>query len=203
MKAIVFDLGGVILDSPLEEIRDFEQEQGVAVGSINRIVGLSGSEGAWGRHERGMLSTSQFCSAFESECRAHGFEISALALLTRIAEATPVRPAMLQAVSDLRARGYQVAALTNNWPDIEGHESVDLRSHFDIFVASASEGVNKPDPRIYQRVLELLNLPAGEVVFLDDIGRNCKAAVRLGMHAIRFTSPDQGLAELEEVLSNR
>lgn len=195
-------MGGVILDSPLEEIRRFEQEQGIAVGSINKIVGMSGAAGAWGQHERGMLSTSQFCAAFESECSEFGVEISALALLTRIAQAAKVRPAMLQAVSDLRSRGYKVAALTNNWPDIEGHESVNLRSHFDVFVASASEGVNKPDLRIYRRVLDLLDLPASEVVFLDDIGRNCKAAVELGMHAIKFHSPDQGLVELEVVLSN-
>lgn len=203
MKAIVFDLGGVILDSPFEEIRIFEEEHGVAAGSINRVVAMSGSDGAWGQHERGMLSTPQFCEAFESECREQGFEIRALALLTRIARATKVRPAMISAVSDLRSRGYLVAALTNNWPDIEGHESTDLHSHFDAFVASASEGVHKPDPRIYRRVLDLLDVPAADVVFLDDIGRNCKAAVRLGMAAIKFTSPDQGLSELEALLSNR
>lgn len=203
MQAVVFDLGGVILESPLDEIRRFEEENSISVGSINRVVGMSGADGAWGLHERGVLGTSEFCGAFESECWQQGLEINAMELLSRIAEASKVRPVMLGAVSDLRARGYRVGALTNNWPDIEGHDSVDLRSYFDVFVASATEGVNKPDPRIYRLMLERLDTPAAETVFLDDIGRNCKAAAELGMHAIKFMSPDQGLGELEAVLSNR
>ena len=43
----------------------------------------------------------------------------------------------------------------------------------------------KPDPEIYKHALRLLNVEAGEVVFLDDIGPNLKAARGLGIRTIR------------------
>jgi len=43
----------------------------------------------------------------------------------------------------------------------------------------------KPDPEFYQHALDLLKVQASEVVFLDDIGPNLKAAQKLGITTIR------------------
>ena len=62
------------------------------------------------------------------------------------------------------------------------------------------EGVRKPDPRIYEIALERLEVSADRAVFLDDIGGNLKPARAMGMATIRVVSPEQALAELEQVL---
>ena len=54
-SAVLFDLGGVVLGSPLHAIRDFEVERGVLEGTINRHVAGSAPDGAWHRLERGEL----------------------------------------------------------------------------------------------------------------------------------------------------
>jgi putative hydrolase of the HAD superfamily len=54
-------------------------------------------------------------------------------------------------------------------------------------VESAKEGIRKPDPKAFELVLSRLELAPEEVVFLDDIGRNCKAASELGIHAIKVS----------------
>ena len=48
-RAVIFDLGGVILGSPLHAIAEYEREQHIDLGSINRVVVSTGPGGAWAR----------------------------------------------------------------------------------------------------------------------------------------------------------
>jgi putative hydrolase of the HAD superfamily len=200
-RAVLFDLGGVVLGSPLHAIARYEAERGVPAGHINRVVVARGTEGAWARLERGELRPEAFVLAFERECAEAGHPISAREMLLRIAEAGAPRPAMVRAVERLRERGLRVGALTNNWEgDGDGDELAALRARFDAFVESRAVGLRKPDPRIYRHACERLGVEPPETVFLDDIGRNLKAARELGMATIKVEEPDRALAELERLL---
>jgi putative hydrolase of the HAD superfamily len=196
-RAVIFDLGGVVLDSPLHAIAAYERELGISAGAVNRVVVDTGPQGAWSRLERGELSRRAFEAAFEAECRTAGFPLSAATLMERIALCGP-RPQMLQALRTLRGAGLALAALTNNWAHEEGGgaETDGLRGLFDVFVESSKLGLRKPDPRIYRHVCEALAVAPSEAVFLDDIGRNLKAARELGMTTIKVDDPDPALAEL-------
>lgn len=202
-RAVVFDLGGVVLDSPLHAIARYERELGVPAGHVNRVVVQSGPSGAWSRLERGELSVAAFAPLFERECAAAGHAIDALTMMARIADAAAPRPSMLAALRELRARGLALAALTNNWESESGRTGAreDLRALFDAFVESAVVGLRKPDPRIYALACEQLGVRPPEAVFLDDIGRNLKAARELGMATIKVDAPEPALAELELTLS--
>ena len=52
-------------------------------------------------------------------------------------------------------------------------------------IESAVEGTRKPEEQIYLKLLDRLKLSPGEVVFLDDIGLNLKAAQSLGFQTIK------------------
>jgi putative hydrolase of the HAD superfamily len=201
LRAVIFDLGGVVLDSPLHAIARFEREQGIPEGFVNRVVASTGPEGAWGRLERGLLDFPEFVTAFESECAAAGRPLSARALMEEIAGVALPRPSMLAAIRRIRARGLLAAALTNNWVS-EPRDRADhaLRDHFDAFFESSALGLQKPDPRIYAHACNALGVRPAEAVFLDDIGRNLKAARALGMITIRVVEPHAALSELETVL---
>jgi putative hydrolase of the HAD superfamily len=69
---------------------------------------------------------------------------------------------------------------------------------FDVIVFSAEEGIHKPDPRIYQRALQRLDVAAETAVFIDDRAHNVAGAKQLGMHAFQY----QGLAHLKNTLNN-
>jgi putative hydrolase of the HAD superfamily len=200
-RAVIFDLGGVVLDSPLHAIARYEQELGIAPGAVNRVVVDTGPAGAWSRLERGELSRRAFEAAFEAECRAAGFALSAATLMERIALCGP-RPDMLRALRTLRGAGLALAALTNNWAheDPGGAATDTLRELFDAFVESSKVGLRKPDPRIYRHACEALAVAPRETVFLDDIGRNLKAARELGMTTIKVDAPGPALAELSRHL---
>src|SRR5207253_2906201 len=63
-RAVLFDLGGVVVGSPLEAIARFEAEQGIPAGFVNRVVVATGAAGAWSRLERGELTLETFYAAF-------------------------------------------------------------------------------------------------------------------------------------------
>lgn len=127
-------------------------------------------------------------------------------------------PAMYPALVKLKASGkFLIAALSNtmifppshpySFPGTRG----DLHNQFDVFVSSAHVGMRKPDPRIYQRALEEIHkydikkggvgIRAKEVVFLDDIGENLKAAKKAGMRTIKVNlgRSSEAVKELEVV----
>lgn len=198
-RAVLFDLGGVVVGSPLHAIAAYEEELGIEAGSVNRVVIGTGPEGAWSRLERGELALVPFYEAFDRECAAAGCALSARTLMERVAGATAPRPAMLEAIRRIRERGLIAAAITNNWVAEEGSAG-ELRPHFDLVVESAVEGMRKPDPRIFNITCERLGITPCDAVFLDDIGSNLKTARSLGMKTIKVVEPDAALAELEAVL---
>ncbi len=208
LRAVIFDLGGVVLDSPLHVIADYERATGIPAGFINRHVTASAPDGAWHRLERGELVMGEaFFAAFDRELEDAGQPIESRDLMAQIGERSQPRPQMLAALASLRGAGYKLAALTNNWnrvpkapADSDSYKSERLRVLFDQFVESSVVGLRKPDPEIYRLTCRLLAIEPREAAFLDDIGSNLKAARALGMTTIKVDDPVQALAELGEIL---
>ena len=199
LTTVIFDLGGVVLGSPLRAIRQYEQDQELPVGAVGRHINASGSAGAWSRLECGELDLRAFCEAFDEECRAASLPITGRELMRRIGRVTKPRPEMLEAIARLRQAELRVAALTNNWHG-EGDGTRVLAPHFDAFFESAVLGLRKPDPRIYHHVCQELGIEAEQAVFLDDIGSNLKTARKLGMTTIKVDEPRDALSELSALL---
>ncbi len=205
IRAVIFDLGGVVLGSPLHAIASYERELGIPENFVNRVVADTAPDGAWSRLERGEFSLDEFFPAFEADCRAAGQCVPARVMFERMAAAALPRPSMLRAIARIRERGLSVAALTNNWASDEQGAEPDagteaLRAHFDVFIESSVEGLRKPDLRIYRLACRRLDVSPDQAVFLDDIGSNLKAAREIGMTTIKVSEPAAALAELQQVL---
>jgi putative hydrolase of the HAD superfamily len=198
-RAVIFDLGGVVLESPLHTIARYERELGLPPGFVNRVVAGSGASGAWSRLERGELPMEEFYPAFESDCERAGGRLDARLLFERIAAESVPRPAMLEAIRRIRESGLAAGALTNNWSSERDGTGV-LRPHFDAFIESCVVGVRKPDPRIYELACRALRVAPSEAVFLDDIGANLKSARALGMETIKVEEPRAALDALQRLL---
>jgi putative hydrolase of the HAD superfamily len=201
IAAVVFDLGGVVMESPLDAIARYERHHGLAPQAVGRAIAASGDGGAWSRLERGELAVADFFPAFEADCRAQGVELDGARVMAYIAEAAVPRPAMVEAIRRIRGRGLRVAALTNNWVTAEARPGrAELRALFDVFVESSAVGMRKPDPRIYQLTCRQLGVEPARTAFLDDIGANLKPARALGMTTIKVEDPRAALEALGIVL---
>lgn len=112
-----------------------------------------------------------------------------------------------QLVDTIRSlkESYSTALLSNAWPDLRPaiEDRWKIADAFDVMVISAEVGVVKPDAKIYQHTLNLLEVEPAESVFVDDFIENVEGAQAVGMHAIHFQTPDQALNELYQLLGIR
>ncbi|KAF8941749.1 hypothetical protein BGZ47_007230 [Haplosporangium gracile] len=262
-KAVLFDIGGVVVGSPFQGIADFELQHNLPVNYLNVAITRAGHNGAFQRLERGEVDLWSFYEAFSdqlsdtrnvaayakyAELRSKAFDktsfkapkIDGRALFHQMmSKAAVVNPCMVEAIAALRKAGYTVAALTNNFnypSDERGQheqelilkETADsfltttptpagragkgsgvivmgqdqLKTLFDHFIESAILGLRKPDPAIYRKAGEIVGFKPEEIVFLDDIGANLKAAQNEGWKTIRVLlgKPRQAIEQLESIL---
>ena len=205
VTAVVFDLGGVLTESPMTAFAAYEAEAGLPDGLVRRLNSIDPDTNAWARYERGQLDEAGFRAAFEAEAAAAGHTVDAGRVLTALA--AELRPAMVDAVRRLRDAGVPLALLSNNVAPMPRTGRLgELLELFDAVVESSVEGVRKPEPEIYSRALQRLGEAVGRPVaardcaYLDDLGINLKPARAMGLRTIKVVDPDAALAELSALV---
>lgn len=113
-------------------------------------------------------------------------------------------PGMYELIKSLKENGFPVIYGLTNWsaetfPPVR--EKYEIFSLIDHIVCSGEEKLLKPDPKIYQTLLERYNLKAEESVFIDDNINNVKGAIDMGMESIRFVNAEQLQKDLNELLN--
>jgi putative hydrolase of the HAD superfamily len=203
--AVVFDLGGVITESPMVAFAAYEAEAGLPDGLVRRLNSTDPDTNAWARYERRELDEAGFRTAFEAEATAAGFAVDAGRVLAALHG--DLRPEMVTAVRRLRAAGLPLALLSNNVAPMERVGPLgELLGLFDAVVESSVEGVRKPEPAIYERALERLSqavgrpIAAADCAYLDDLGINLKPARAMGFATIKVVEPRAALAELSALV---
>ena len=104
-------------------------------------------------------------------------------------------------IKDLQSE-YSTALLSNAWDDLRPllENLWEIDGIFDHIFISAELKTYKPDPAIFQIVINELGTDPSELVFIDDFPENISAAREAGINAIHFQSREQTLAELSEYL---
>ncbi len=104
---------------------------------------------------------------------------------------------MFAIVAELQRKQIPVALLSNiNDKYTKLIRDFGFYDPFEPCLLSCEMGLEKPDPKAYQLLLEKLDLPANEIVFIDDLEENVEAAKKLGIDAIVFKSATQVRSEL-------
>jgi len=110
---------------------------------------------------------------------------------------------LVEFIKGLRG-AYTTALLSNAWDDLRplliNFWKID--GIFDHIFISGELKMAKPDPKIYQHVINELQQDPSEMIFVDDFIENIEAARAEGLHAIHFRSLEQALIELSEYLDS-
>ncbi len=104
----------------------------------------------------------------------------------------------VEILKELRDRDVPLYALSN-WPAETfplARQRFDFLGWFHGIVVSGEIGAIKPEPRIYEVLLERFAIDPLSAVFIDDVAVNAAAARAFGIHAIHFTTPAALRAEL-------
>jgi epoxide hydrolase-like predicted phosphatase len=198
IRAIIFDLGGVLLRTadftPREQLAS---RMGMTRHELEEFIfgGESGNHA-----QAGDITVRQHW-----ENLRHRLNFSAEQFETLIDEffgCDELDGELVDYVRELH-KDHRTALLSNAWDDLRQiiAERWHFEDAFDSIIISAEVGLVKPDPRIYHLALECLGVEAGQAVFVDDFQRNVEAAQEVGLHGIHFQSPQQMRLELEQLLN--
>jgi HAD superfamily hydrolase (TIGR01509 family) len=101
-------------------------------------------------------------------------------------------PGVYETLERLAARGHKLAIISNASDDANVQRLIDnahLRRYFDPIIVSAAMGIRKPASQIFQMVLELWDLPAGECVMVGDtLDADILGAQMAGLHNVWLTA---------------
>jgi len=192
IKAILFDLGGVLVDF-------------AGVGPLLKLSGgILTEEDAWKfwwksevvrSFEKGKITPEIFA---EGVINGLSLNLTPEAFLEEFIswEKGPYSGS-LQLLDQLRPN-YFLACLTNNnvthWDTLLSKARIDKKFH--RCYVSYKVGLLKPEPAFYKYALKDMRLAAGDVLFLDDNEENVKTGLELGFQAFQV----KGLAEVESIL---
>ena len=155
-KAVIFDLGGVVVPSPLPIFQRFEAKYGLKEGSLVDTIKLSGEDGAFAKLERGEISVECFSEPFARDYLAHiGVELTAAQVaefVHQLADSTKLNPisGVTAMIEKLRGRGIKTAILTNNFRHENGIRVFPRQPmNVDVVSLSSRTGVFKCVPITY------------------------------------------------------
>jgi putative hydrolase of the HAD superfamily len=201
IEAVIWDFGGVITTSPFEAFARFESERGLPVDIIRRTNANNHWQNAWARFERAEVDVETFDQLFAAESLALGAEVRGKDVLPLLAG--DLRPEMVEALRRM-ARQFKTGCITNNLPansigsiGVRSIYVAEVMALFDHVIESAKIGLRKPDPRIYQMMVEALGVDPQHCIYLDDLGVNLKPARAMGMTTIKVLNASQAIAALE------
>ena len=195
--AVVFDLGGVLIDwNPRYLYRTlFDGDDAAMEHFLTHVCSP-----AWNHRQDAGRSFADGCAELVGEFP----EARALIEAWRERFDETLGGAIagtVEILAALRERGVPLYALSNWWAETFpiARARFDFLGWFDGIVISGELGVAKPDPRIFAHLLETYGLRADATVFIDDLPANVAAAAAAGMHPILFTDPAALRAALREL----
>ncbi|MEM7688640.1 MAG: HAD family phosphatase [Pseudomonadota bacterium] len=194
VRNIVFDVGNVLVpwDPAGIEVTAFGQERLEADGFVPPLRGNP----TWLAVNRGELSLEEAKAVYVAQQGFAPEEIDAL--WEALFKAFPLMSDTRAMMDELKTSGYRLFAITDNVHEIVAQlkRDYDFFDQFEVAAVSAELGVLKPDPRIYQWLLDTAKFEATECVFLDDVQRNVDGAKAVGMEACLFTTAAKAREDL-------
>jgi 2-haloacid dehalogenase len=186
IEAVVFDIGGVLLDwDPRYVYRELFDDEAEMERFLSQVCSREWHED----NDRGVLYADS-CAALAA--RHPGYEelIWTWGRRTEDMIGGPIK-GTVAVLAELEAAGVPCYGLTNMEAETYPRrvERFTFLQGLAGTVVSSAEGVIKPDPEIFRRLLSRFALVAERTVFVDDSEVNVAAAAALGMVALRFVSP--------------
>jgi putative hydrolase of the HAD superfamily len=210
LGAVIFDLGGTLIDylggAPswpemefpgVQALHDCLSAAGFPIDAeAFRESFIAAMDHRWRAATEGISDPPTLASLILEACHAAGFHLEAelhetaiAAYCAPIAERAAVAGGAEPLLAWLRGHGVQIGLISNTiWPaevhrlDLERHG---LLHHFQTTIFSSETGLWKPDPRIFGRALQELDIPAERAVFVGDrLMEDVQGAQRAGLRAV-------------------
>jgi len=191
---VVFDLGGVLIDwDPRHLYRKLFAGDEAAMEDF--LANVCTHE--WNRHQDAGRSFAEGAQVLKDLHPDKAALIDAYG--TRFDEmmAGPITGSV-EILAELKDRGTRLFGLSNwsreTYPP--AFRRFEFLRGFEGILISGDVKVIKPDPRIFELLIERFAIEPRSAVYIDDVEANASAARPFGFHAIHFSAPTALRSEL-------
>ena len=202
IKNVVFDLGLVLLDFTPE---NYLNKCGLSTEEIPQYKKMIWGSPEWYQCDRGDFTYDEMIDKICASNPQHSEKLREIldknnydndSILSEV-------PGSYEYVEGLKKRGYRIFFLSNvdDWILKYDQDTFRVFELGEGGVYSCEEKCAKPDPRIYQILLDRFGLIPGECVFIDDSSRNVQGAQSVGITSILHTSLEDTANQFEAIVA--
>ena len=204
MKAIIFDMGGVLVDLDMDACRNaFKYDLGFE--EIDAILDPCHQKGIIGDLEEGLVTAEEFRKYVLERSREGVTEQDVDEAFAKIL--VGIEPSKIELLKKLSAE-YDIYMLSNNNPVALPYSArmfedagFSLKKDFKKCFISYQMKMLKPSEAFYKAVMNEIGLPASEMIFIDDSQKNVDAAIAAGLPAVWY-EPGTDLAAVVDTVIN-
>lgn len=189
IKAIIFDMGGVLVDLDIEDCKKVFKET-LGYNDIDQIIDACHQKGIYGDLEEGTLSAEEFRSIVLAGSRPGSAPEMVDEAMSHIL--VGIQPYKVQMLKKL-AQEYDLYMLSNNNAiclpysrAMFADAGIPLEDIFKKCFFSFEMKALKPSAAFYKEVVEQIGLPADEMFFIDDSQRNVDGSIAAGLPAVYY-----------------
>lgn len=204
IKGIIFDMGGVLVDLDIDGCKDaFKTSLGY--GNIDNIIDACHQKGIYGDLEEGTLPADEFRRIVLRDSKPGAMPEQVDEAMSHILVGiAPYKAEMLRRLS----ASYELYMLSNNNPICLPYSrkmfeevGAPLEDIFKKCYFSFEMKALKPSEAFYKAVLDDIDLPAEQLLFIDDSQVNVDSAVAAGLPSVYY-KPGADLEALVESVLN-
>ena len=199
IKAVIFDLDGVIVstdDCHYEAWKKMADEEGIYFDKTinNRLRGVSRMESLEIVLERAEKEYSEEEKLQLAE-RKNGYYKEVITKLTP----NDILPGAKENLEELRKNGIKIAigSSSKNTPVIL--KQIGLDNYFDAVSDGNNITNSKPDPEVFLKAADMLSIPYGECMIVEDADAGIEAGKRAGMKTLSVHGAKGADVEIENL----
>lgn len=187
LRAVICDLGGVVVDIDSNRIRQHWARRSRL--SSSEVFAAYPDE-VYEAFERGEVTEERYLHHVRERLQLVGTDAELADDFNQLY--LGVNSAVVELLIQMRGNGLAVLALTNTnslHHRVWSERFADTLTHFDAIHCSHRLGARKPEAAAFTRVLEAHGLTADEACFIDDVPAYAEAADRVGLAGVTYTDP--------------
>ena len=197
-KAIIFDLFGTLVDSYSIQgynrlITDMASALELPGEGFSKLWRDTAYERAIGIFKTTEDSIRNICKRLLISVSDENIRKCEQIRLENTRKALTHKKGAVELLKSLKGLGYKIGLITNCSAEVPLiMKNTELLNFFDVTIFSASVGMKKPDPQIYNLACEQLGVEPNECLYIGDGDSNeLSGASQLGMYAVMIRDPNE------------
>lgn len=185
IKAIIFDMDGVLVDSEpfhieIEKQHFLLNKLSVSIEEHSQYMGVA-SDVMWreiAEHHSINVSVEDLIEQFKIKSIQYFSELDEI----------PVMPGLIDLLEKLRDKNFPMAVASSSYPEIIKIilEKTGIQKYFQVVVSSQEAGKSKPEPDVFLLAARKLGIPAKDCLVVEDSANGIKAAQAAGMSCVAY-----------------